>query len=77
MIYLVLRNNGVCAAVDTSRLTAGNTVAHCDCDSIGLVLVGPVAADTASFDHSDGVIERDGLISTKFDLFYSQFVEAK
>lgn len=59
--YLVFRHDAVGAAIDTGCLTAGNTVAYCYGYCISLVLVGPVAADTASFDHFEGMIERAGL----------------
>lgn len=59
--YLVFRDDAVGAAIDTGRLAAGDTVADCYSYCVSLILVGPVAADTASFDHFDRLLDRPGL----------------
>jgi hypothetical protein len=50
-VYLVARDDGVDAAVATSGFAAGTAMAYSSGYRISVILVGPVATNTASLDH--------------------------
>jgi hypothetical protein len=50
-LYLVARDNGVDATVATSGFATGTAMAYSSGYRITIILVGPVATDTASLDH--------------------------
>jgi hypothetical protein len=50
-VYLVARDDGVDATIATRGLAAWTAMAHSSGYRISVILVGPVATDTASLDH--------------------------
>jgi hypothetical protein len=50
-VYLVARDDGVDATITTRGLAAWTAMAHSSGYRISVILVGPVATDTASLDH--------------------------
>lgn len=54
--YLAVRNDRVDTAIASSRLATGSAMAYSNSYRLAFILVGPVTADTASFDHNGGLV---------------------
>jgi hypothetical protein len=58
-IHLAVRYDRVDTAIGASRFATGSAMAYSNSYRFAFVLVGPVTADTASFDHIGGLLFDD------------------